>query len=260
MPNGLTYVVGDVHGHLDKLIRLLQRIDLVTGEGTWAGGAATLWLSGDLTDRGPHGLGAIEFAMCLQQQATAAGGRVDALVGNHDALLVAARRFGGSFLANWRRNGGIANDLRGLTPRHVDWLISRPAMMRVGDHLLVHADTPSYRAYGHTIDEVNRTIQDVMSGTDKEAWDTLIEVLSERHGFDWTAAGGTQRAIAMLRRFDVRRLVHGHTPISRLLNILPFEVRAPLVYANGRCVNVDGGLYLGGAGVIYRVEPVTLSR
>jgi hypothetical protein len=49
-------------------------------------------------------------------------------------------------------------------------------------------------------------------------------------------------------------LVHGHTPIYSLLETSPHEVAEPLVYAQGRCVNLDGCLYCGGTGFVYQLE------
>jgi len=34
------------------------------------------------------------------------------------------------------------------------------------------------------------------------------------------------------------------------------QVTEPLVYAGGLCVNVDGGMYRGGPGFVYRAEPI----
>ncbi|HEY7029848.1 MAG TPA: metallophosphoesterase [Thermomicrobiales bacterium] len=254
MADAPTFVVGDVHGSLDRTVALLRRAGLISEALTWTGGTATLWFSGDFTDRGPHGLGSIDLAMWLQREAASAGGRVEALLGNHDLLLVAARRFGGEFLANWRRNGGVMADLKGLVPRHADWLLSRPAMATAGDHLLVHADTTFYAAYGDDVDEVNTSLARVLEAGDPRAWDRLVEQFSDRRAFDDSSLGGTERAAAFLRHFGARRLVHGHTPISLAEGISPDEVVAPLVYAGGLCVNVDGGMYLGGPGVIYRIE------
>ncbi|HEX9439253.1 MAG TPA: serine/threonine protein phosphatase, partial [Roseiflexaceae bacterium] len=53
--------------------------------------------------------------------------------------------------------------------------------------------------------------------------------------------------------FGGRQIVHGHTPISSMRRCLPEEVVEPLVYAGGLCVNVDGGMYLGGPGFVYQV-------
>jgi hypothetical protein len=253
-PDGPTFVAGDVHGSLDQTVLLLRRAGLMSEALTWTGGTATLWFSGDFTDRGPQGLASIDLAMWLQREAGATGGRVDALLGNHDLLMVAARRFGGEFLTNWRRNGGVMADLKGLTPRHANWLLSRPAMAVVGDHLLVHADATFYALYGDTADQVNAALGSIIEAGNPEEWDRLLEQFSERRAFDDSASGGAERAAAFLRHFGARRLVHGHTPISLAQGGTAEDVVEPLIYANGLCVNVDGGMYLGGPGVIYRVD------
>jgi hypothetical protein len=253
MADGPVYVVGDVHGCLDQTILLLRRAGLMSEALTWTGGNATLWFTGDFADRGPHGLAAIDLAMWLQREADAAGGRVDALLGNHDLLLVAARRFGRRFLANWRRNGGITADLKGLNARHANWLLSRPAMAHARDHLLIHADAEFYARFGDTVATVNQSIAEVLESGEPEAWNDLVEQFSERRAFDTTSPGGAERAAAFLRRFQAGKIVHGHTPISYVTGQAPTDVVAPLVYADGLCVNVDGGMYLGGPGVILEI-------
>jgi hypothetical protein len=254
MPDGPTFVVGDVHGSLDQTIVLLRRTGLVSEALTWIGGGSTLWFSGDFTDRGPLGLASIDLAMWLQREAAPAGGCVEALLGNHDLLIVAARRFGGEFLTNWRRNGGVMADLKGLSPRHANWLLSRPAMAMVDDHLLLHADATFYTSYGGTVDEVNATLARIITAGNPVEWDILLDQFSERRAFDDSSPGGAGRAADFLRHFGAGRLVHGHTPISLVAGGPPGDVIEPLIYADGLCVNVDGGMCLGGPGVIYRID------
>src|SRR5580765_2924142 len=95
------WVVGDPQGNLSPVTRVLQDSGLVDDAGNWRGGPSTLVVVGDLVDRGPDGLGVIDLARRLQAQAPRDGGRVVVLIGNHDILLLAARRFGGQFLADW---------------------------------------------------------------------------------------------------------------------------------------------------------------
>jgi hypothetical protein len=256
MPDGPTYVVGDVHGCLDQTIVLLRRAGLISEALTWTGGDATLWFTGDFVDRGPLGLASIDLAMWLQREAAAGGGQVEALLGNHDLLLIGARRYGGRFLANWRRNGGVMADLKGLTAKHARWLSARPAMAMVGDTLLIHADATFYTLYGKSVEEVNAAIGAVMKEGDPAEWDRLLEYFSERRVFDDWLPGGTDRAVDVLRHFGAERLVHGHTPINYVSGAEASDVVRPLVYADGLCVNVDGGMYLGGPGLIYRVDEV----
>ena len=260
-----SYVIGDIHGQLDALVRLLREVGLI-GKGLfWTGRDATLSFVGDFFDRGPDGIGVLELVMRLQQEAAAAGGRVDGLLGNHEPLLLAAHHFpdapttgpGGTFRADWELNGGVPGDLARLNGEHITWLSALPAMLHVGDRLLMHADALFYRSYGSTVPEVNRSTTLLLQGQDLAAWDRLLDQFSERDAFLTPDGAGESRARECLRVFGGRQLIHGHTPISRTTGRTPQEVTAPLVYAGDLCVNVDGGLYLGGTGFVYRLPPAS---
>ena len=247
-------IVGDIHGQLERLAGLLYHAGLISTEGVWTGGTTHLWFVGDFVDRGPHGLDTIGLAIRLQQEAAAAGGLVDAVLGNHDLLLLGVIRFQGLFLANHKRNGGNPADLRRIRPEHERWLSERPAMARLGDTLLLHADSTGYLHYGRTVTQVNRTIADILQHPDAATWDQLLERLSERLAFDTSASGSTARLVTFLATYGARRLVHGHTPISYMTGRAAQEILAPHVYAQGRCINVDGGLYMGSPGFLFQLD------
>jgi hypothetical protein len=259
-PSSPIYVIGDVHGQLEKLTGLLRGAGLIGPARKWTGGDSTLWLIGDLVDRGPDGVAVIELAMRLQREAAAAGGRVGVLFGNHDGLLVAAYRFGatpgtgpnGNFLAEWQANGGEAGDLARLSDEQVAWLTSLPAMTREGDRLLVHADAIFYTRYGWTIDAVNRAFASVLRSDDAAAWDCLLAAFAEHRAFIG-GESGIARAAAFLRRYGGGQIVHGHSPISSITRQPPATVTGALIYATGLCVDVDGGMYRGGPGFVYRL-------
>src|SRR5215469_16064093 len=96
------YIIGDVHGQLKKLVKLLQDRQLIDAEHCWKAGTATLWFMGDVVDRGPDGVAVLDLVMRLQAEAAAAGGAVASLLGNHEMLLLAAYRFG-------RRSTGLGS-------------------------------------------------------------------------------------------------------------------------------------------------------
>lgn len=258
----VVYVIGDIHGQLEKLVVLLRDAGLIGHDWAWSGAESTLWFLGDFVDRGPDGVAVIDLVMRLQREAAWAGGRVGALFGNHDGLLLSAYRFGdrhnanpyGSFLAAWQRNGGEPCDLDRLTPEHVAWLSALPAMARQGDHLLIHADALLYARFGRTIDEVNRAFAAILQTDDPIRWDLLLDGFGEHRAFI-DGVRGAARAEALLQRFGGRQIVHGHSPIGSILKIPAAEVRQPMRYANGLCLNVDGGMYQGGPGFIYRLPP-----
>lgn len=251
------YVVGDVHGQYEKLVQLLVTAGLMSADLCWSGGRAEAWFMGDLFDRGPGGLATVELIMRLQQQSAALGGRVSALLGNHEMMLLAARRFGqqpssslgGTFISGWLRNGGVAQDLAGLTAGHRVWLASLPAMARTAGRLLIHADGAFYLRYGSSVEEVNRSFAALLQGDDFAAWDRLLEYFNEHNAFN----NNPPAAREFLKVFGGRQLIHGHTPISHAGKQDPAEIRSPWIYADGLCVNVDGGMYAGGPGFVYRL-------
>ncbi|MFN8472099.1 MAG: metallophosphoesterase [Anaerolineae bacterium] len=256
------YLMGDVHGYLGKLTRLLRECGLIDEDLCWQGGRASLWFMGDFFDRGPNGTGVVELIMRLQQEAAAVGGQVEALLGNHDILIMAVQQFGyipigprrWTFRQHWERNGGRAEDLARLTTEHMEWLRRRPAMARVGDTLLAHADSTFYLGYGRSIEDINRAFRLVLYDGNMREWDEILDGFATRHAFDNRQPGGSERAADFLSLFGARRLVHGHTPIPHILQCPAELVAWPLIYANGLCVNIDGGMYSGGPGFLYQLE------
>jgi hypothetical protein len=258
----MTYVIGDVHGHLKKLQHLLRDAQLIDADDQWIGKEAMLCFIGDYVDRGPDSIACLTLIMDLEQQAQQAGGKVITLLGNHDVGILSAHFLtneisdgpGGTFLRDWERNGGRKNDLRLLTSAHIDWLLQRPAMVRQDDLLLVHADALLYYEYGSTVEEVNQNFANVLHGRDGEAWDYLLEQFGSRMEFmDDTVLDrqGTAEARHFLKTYGGAHIVHGHTPIMKITGKRAVEVTKPLRYADGLCINVDGGMYLGGPGFIF---------
>lgn len=252
-----TYIISDIHGHVDPVRTLLKDADLITANGAWCGGPTALWVLGDFFDHGPDGLGAVNLVRRLQRQAAEAGGSVEALLGNHDVLFLAAYRFGrqpsagpgGNFIADWEENGGVVSDLANLTPAVADWLATLPALARTGQTLLAHADGLFYRRYGQSVAEVNRNIRHLLQSEDKNAWQQLLDDFGEHRTF--LEDGPALKTF--LDCYGGQRLVHGHTPISKIIDQPAETVNEPLLYAEGRCVNVDGGMYLGGPGCFYQL-------
>src|SRR5262245_20788781 len=78
--------IGDVHGDLDAFVGILQRAHLIDPVHRWSGGTTILVQTGDFLDRGPKSRGVMDLLMSLQKEAQRAGGRVIALMGNHEAM------------------------------------------------------------------------------------------------------------------------------------------------------------------------------
>ena len=149
------YVIGDVHGRLDLLDRLLYEIERDHEARGPAKGL--LVLLGDLIDRGPQSAVVIERV----RNAPLPGFRVVALAGNHEEVLLAILNGNGERLASWLTFGGaealasygldpdeigrLAPDqaverIRAAVPEtHRRFLESLADSFRFGDYLFVHA-------------------------------------------------------------------------------------------------------------------------
>ncbi len=260
---GPLFVVGDVHGYLDELRSALHANGLVDEAGHWSAGTARLWFLGDFTDRGPDGIGVIDLVMQLSAEAAAAGGYCKALMGNHELLLIGAKRFEdtpvnsvagtASFLAAWRLNGGQPTDMERLQDHHIAWMSRLDAVALEEGHLLLHSDTTAYLEYGATIDAVNDAVTGVIQRSDAdECWE-LFRKITKRFAF--RGETGTSAARELLDAFGGRQVVHGHSPIPYLLGEVggeegagraPTTVSAPHVYADDLAVAMDGGVTMDG--------------
>lgn len=78
--------IGDVHGDYDAFVSLLRTAKLIDRGTSWTGGMAHLVLPGDYLDRGKDSRKVIDLLMELEPRARKAGGRVHALLGNHETM------------------------------------------------------------------------------------------------------------------------------------------------------------------------------
>ena len=149
------YVIGDIHGRLDLLDRLLD--DVHAEIDRERPGKVMLVFLGDLIDRGPQSAGVVERLRTYRHRAV----RPIFLLGNHEEVLL--RILGGELehLAGWLRFGG-AQCLKsyGADPRaiaasgdeaalaairaaipdtHIEFLRTFVDTCRFGDYLFVHA-------------------------------------------------------------------------------------------------------------------------
>jgi serine/threonine protein phosphatase 1 len=132
----LTYAIGDVHGCLAKLVRLIDRC-LQHGGGR----PCRFVFVGDYIDRGPDSRGVIELLLAAQRQRP---DEVVCLSGNHEAIMLEAVRTGDDGL--WRMNGA-AQTLASyaierpaeMPPEHVEWVAALPLSFDDGRRYFVHA-------------------------------------------------------------------------------------------------------------------------
>src|SRR3989442_8217706 len=133
-PSPVTFAVGDIHGCLDKLRRLVSACDAHAGDRL-----ARYVFLGDYIDRGPDSRGVVEFLIEWQR---ARPGTVVCLMGNHEQMALAAHESDRA-APLWLANSG-ASTLRSygggrLAPAPPDWLGAPPPCHAHGLRFFLHS-------------------------------------------------------------------------------------------------------------------------
>ena len=160
-----TYAIGDIHGCLDQVQRLVELCERDAG----AQRAKFVFL-GDYIDRGLDSRGVVEFLINLQSQ------RPDLIVclaGNHEELALAAL-YAGEY-ENWLRNGGDETlrsygigSVADLPPHHINWLNTLGDQHDDGRRLFVHAGINPLRPLDQQDDHDLRWIREPFLSDDRD--------------------------------------------------------------------------------------------
>lgn len=121
--------IGDVHGHYDGLMLLLEAIAPNSED--------RIYFLGDLIDRGPQSDMVVNF---VRQNS------YFCLLGNHEQMLLDVLSDGqvyGPALQAWLYSGGHSTvnsyGEAGIPPEHIEWMRTLPTYLDLGDIWLVHA-------------------------------------------------------------------------------------------------------------------------
>jgi serine/threonine protein phosphatase 1 len=121
-------IIGDVHGHYDALLTLLETVALKKDD--------RVYFLGDLIDRGPKSAQVVQFVM---------DNHYPCLLGNHEAMLLDVVSGSGTSVEiyqGWLQSGGYAtveSYQNRIPPEHIDWMKKLPLYIDLGDLWLVHA-------------------------------------------------------------------------------------------------------------------------
>jgi serine/threonine protein phosphatase 1 len=191
------YAIGDIHGCANSFTDLLMKIGVSKKD--------ELFLLGDYVDRGPSSKQVFDRIFELSEL----GCRVKCLRGNHEEMMLKAIDLPEENLRLWQIWGGketmasFKKDLPGdIDKKYLDFIRKLPYWISLVDYMLVHAS-------------FNFKKEDFLE--DKEA---MIFLRSHSHDPD---------------RLGSRRILHGHTPISKEDLLAQFKGKPPMV------INLDGG-------------------
>ncbi len=128
MTNHRRIIIGDVHGHYDTLLALMESMAPNAND--------QIYFLGDLIDRGPKSAQVVDFVIKNQYKC---------LLGNHEEMLldvVGSGETSVELYQGWLYSGGnatVASYDSKIPQEHLDWMKSLPLYLDLGDIWLVHA-------------------------------------------------------------------------------------------------------------------------
>lgn len=247
--------IGDIHGDLAGLACILRERGLISKKGRWRGEATQLVLNGDLVGGGNARV-LLHFVLRLKEEAAAEGGRIDALLGNHDVRVFSKRyqkRLGKTLFQKLPVTGAWGESPKAAfegDTAFAKFLRERNALLRIGPNFFAHGGLNAW-AFRHHPRRINATIRAWIrfwQGVDVEPdsrtkWVALgpnVGLDIESGGPLWTTSFKTkkigedqeprensldsQELSKLLKKYKARRLILGHapTPSSEIVLFHPY--------------------------------------
>ena len=210
-------VIGDVHGHADRLQRLLAHMGYTERHGVWVHPNRTAVFVGDLIDRGPGQLETLRLVRAMVE-----AGSAQIVLGNHEFNAVAyatvdplredyCRPHSDK---NFGQHEAFLSDVAFGSPLHrsiIDWFMTIPMWLDLDGLRVVHACwSADHMEHLETVSGPGNTLteQTVLDGTTKDTptYDAIETVLKgpeiDLDGVWYRDKDGHERRHARLRWWD----------------------------------------------------------
>ena len=140
MPSKLM-VISDLEGNFEAFTDFLRGNGIINEDGHWSWGDGRLVLVGAMVDRGSEVTELLWMIRRLEREAASAGGGVDYILGNHEAMVLAGdlRYIHPKYVYTSGALGREYQDLFGPDTELGRWLRSRNAVERIGNIMFIHA-------------------------------------------------------------------------------------------------------------------------
>jgi hypothetical protein len=234
--------VGDLHGDYAQAVSVLRSAGVLDAGEHWSGGNTHLVQTGDVLDRGPDGFKIIDLLMRLEKEARRKGGRVHALIGNHEAMnLYGDLRYVSPEEAARFEKPEERQALLGPEGKYGQWIRSRNAVVKVGRSIFLHGGIgPNYGEL--SIREINERVREELNDFSKLPNGAVMDTEGPLW-FRGLLAGNEEPLIAhvnaVLQRNGADRIVVGHSIMPRITarfggKVIGIDVGISRVYNGGR--------------------------
>ena len=252
--------VSDVHGRAEAFLSLLRAQKIIGAANHWIFGDGVLVINGDVFDRGPQQTEALWAIYRLAQEARAAGGSVQMVLGNHENMVLRGdlRYLDPKYLAVAKLLFRSVPELYGIDTELGRWLRTRATVLKLGDTLFVHGGiSPDMPRLAPDLIALNAKVRARLADK-RESFkdDPQASWLFATNGPLWYRGyfrlprASIGEVNALLKQFDVKRIVVGHTTRDEIVSLYGGQVigidAALKDGARGEVLLWDGGRLLRG--------------
>lgn len=231
------YVLGDVHGRYQELIKLLKAAKVIDENLLWSAGSSHAVFLGDLFDRGDDVTRVLWFIYQLEQQAEEQGGKVHLVLGNHEIMTMTndLRYVGRKELGIAVGHGKKYDELFHPLHSHLGkWLRSKTSVLRMGQLLFAHGGI--IRLPARSLEDFNKKAYDYMSKDyyfdlmkpaadssryDAQLWEKARDFFYHEESPYWYRGYVVDNELQnelrqMLRKYDSKIHIVAHTPVKTI--------------------------------------------
>ena len=265
---GRIVAIGDIHADINAMRGVFRLAGAIDEQDQWIGGELTVVQLGDMIGRSDDERQVLDLIFDLQEQAEQAGGRLYALIGNHEIMgaRVDNQAVGPNPFAAWQNVEGL--DLRDsrlenllLNERHrgaalmaggpyAQRLSAWPTVLQLGDTVYVHGGVvPRWADYG--IERINEDVSAWLRGDSQfepdssQRVDDSDRVMWARHFSARVDSFDCQMLDTSLEILGARRMVVAHSRHPQITS-----------YCNEKVWVIDTGMSRAYGGQIQALELV----
>ena len=251
--------VSDIHGQAALFLSLLRAQKIVGAKNQWAFGKGVLVINGDVFDRGPKQTEALWTIYRLAQEARAAGGSVQMVLGNHESMVLQGdlRYQPTKYLTVAKLLFRTVPELYGQDTELGQWLRTRATVLKLGDTLFVHGGiSPDLPGLAPDLVALNAKIRarlgdsrEEMKDDPQATWLFATDGPLWHRGYFRLPRASSAEIDALLKHFNVKRIVVGHTTRDEIVSLY-----------GGRVIGIDAALKDGAPGEVLLWENNRLKR